>query len=98
MGEPWNLPYEEIPDGPVWIDAEFVVADGFTVRAAFSGPTPAGSFPLLILSFTNSAGDIKQPDIALLGPPEALLAFADMVRQATRSAIRANRQQQGGHS
>lgn len=89
---PWHLPYEDIPDGPVELDAQFLLVDGVTVRAATCPlPAPVGRAPMLLLDFTNSAQAEQLPSIALVGSPEVLLNFAEIVRQSVRGALREHR-------
>lgn len=93
----WDLPYEDIPDGPVEVDLEVVVMDGLTVRSAVKHfPDPVGSLPLLIFDFTTSADpDAAIPPIAFVGSPDTLRSVANVVRQAANGAIRGHRRTKG---
>lgn len=96
---PWHLPYEDIPDGPVELDATFLWVDGVHVRAAtIPLPDPVGRHPMLLIDFTNSAKpDDPLPPVGLIGSPEVLLNFAEVVRQAVRGALREHRRLTGGN-
>lgn len=96
---PWHLPYEDVPGGPIDIDAQFLMVDGVTVRAATVPlPAPVGRMPLLLIDFTNSAAsDVRLPTVGLVGSPEVLLNFAEVVRQSVRAALREHRRLEGGN-
>lgn len=94
----WDLPYEEIPDGPIDLDLAGLPMDGLTVRAAVQNfPEPIGTLPILVFDFTSSAmPDQPLPPIVLVGPPDVLLRVAQLVRKSTTSAIRAASKMTGG--
>lgn len=95
---PWHLPYEDVPDGPLDLDAQFLMVDGVTVRAAtIALPAPVGPQPILLIDFTNSAQSEQLPSIGLVGSPEVLLNFAEIVRQSVRAALREHRRITGGN-
>jgi hypothetical protein len=93
----WDLPYEDVPDGPVEIDVEALFVDGLTVRAAVHDfPAPVGALPLLIFDFTTTADpDLRIPPIALVGTPDTLRSVADIVRKAANGAVCGHRRRNG---
>lgn len=95
----WDLPYEEVPDGPIDLDLAGLPMDGLVVRAAvqnFPGRS-ALCQPVLVFDFTSSAMPGQPlPPIVLVGPPDVLLRVAELVRKSTTSAIRAASKMTGG--
>lgn len=95
---PWHLPYEDIPDGPLEHDVQFLMVDGCHVRSAtIPLPDPVGRLPMLLFDFTSSAAGAPQlPSIGLVGPPEVLSNLADVIRDAVDGALREHHRLQGG--
>lgn len=84
-----NLPFEEVPDGPIELPADdFVIVTGVTYRAAVV-PSPVTGHPMaaVILDLFRPAGD-RLPPVLLLFEDDDLLRFPDDLRRAIRSARR----------
>lgn len=84
-----NLPFEEVPDGPIDLPADgFEVVTGVTYRAAvLPSPVTGRPMPALILDFYRPTGERVAPLLVLLEDDD-LLRFPDDLRRAIRSARR----------
>lgn len=83
-----NLPYEEIPDGPVGVPMPADICGGLVVRAGtVPNPMGEGQLPVLLFDFYRHDGTQVAP-IALVQTREEFLALASLITQAARSAVR----------
>ncbi|MGE0342541.1 MAG: hypothetical protein AB7O86_05695 [Porticoccaceae bacterium] len=83
-----NLPYEEVPGGPIPLDMNTKIAGGVVVRAAtIPHPVlPGETLPGLVYDFFLADGQRLVPVLLVLSTEE-MLAHAELIRKAVRSAI-----------
>lgn len=97
-----DLPYEEIPDGPIMLDVDGMpMVDHIDVRAtvmAVGDPhAPTATIPAVIFSFSVGvvgAAPVKRAEVLFAGSPESLRRAGVVVRDACNGA--ANRVEKAG--
>jgi hypothetical protein len=84
-----NLPYEPVPNGPVNIEEDMLVAGGVVVRAAvMAHPETAKPHPVLLFTFYLPDGRTA-PVVALIVERGELAALSKVVGDAAEGALRA---------
>lgn len=91
----WELPYQEVPGGPVDATVDVLTVDSVDITAAVTD-TPVGRFPVLIFAFRSSApGSPPVPPIALVAESQVLRNLQRLVRESVQGAVTAASRQGG---
>lgn len=85
-----DLPFEEVPDGPIDQELAAFFCGGVIVRAAVL-PTSKGPMPALVFDFKVVEGGEPLPSIALIQDPDQTKKFAALVQSAAHASIKAAR-------
>lgn len=84
-----DLPYEDVPGGPVTANLSHpLVAGGLVVRAAVV-PTLNGNHPALVFDFHLADGTVLRP-IVLVADADQIGKTVPLVDQAAKAAIKAS--------
>lgn len=83
-----NLPYEEVPDGPIPMTVDCVVAGGLRVSAIALDAKDGKKHPGLLFRFATPTGGLLAPIVLVATAPE-LRSLVPLVDKASASAIRA---------
>lgn len=84
-----NLPYDDVPGGPINVEEDVLIAGGVVVRAAvIAHPITAKPHPVLLFTFHLPDGTTLAPIALVVEKPE-LRALPEAVRGAAAGAMKA---------
>jgi hypothetical protein len=84
----YELPYEDIPGGPVERDVEGLFVDQCDVEVALADGGPLGRLPLLILQFRSSVAEAPAPPpLMYVAAHDGMRAFQRLVNAAVQRAV-----------
>ena len=88
-GNDLDLPFEDVPDGPVSVglDPRAVLVGGVVVRAAVI-PTPQGPLPAVIFDFHLATGGALPP-VVFAGDADQVSKLVPLVEASAAAAIAA---------